>query len=384
MNVSHRFRSFNDAVPRTPRRRAYPSGFAWLCCTLLAVGIGISAGCQAPDRTLRNADRFAVQDSPVAPGADPRAASLYHPDLIVGSWNIKWFGSSNPDVRDYVTMADVIEEFDVVAIQELRGSHYQECVDELLDELSWRGRSYQAQISGLTGYDSNPGQDKNDYTERFAYIWDTTRVEMVGSPRFHSSPVINNSVFRQVPYIADFKVVGGNGFDFRVLTVHTVFNEKLNGVRADEIRAVKQWMIAEARGLEKNIVAIGDFNANPSRQPKHFATIIPDGTDFRVLMYESKDAGETPVRTTIQQKDNPTSTTYFQKPVYDHMLVSHETSYALTANPMTRAGGHMGVVEFDQDPWWKENGWTWNDIITAVSDHRPVWFRMDFDAPDND
>jgi endonuclease/exonuclease/phosphatase family metal-dependent hydrolase len=348
------------------------------------------AGCRSGVSQDRPVDRFHIHPSRTA-GVETsnalrarRADRAPVRDLIVGSWNIKWFGSTPPADRDFVTMADVIEEWDVVAVQELRGAHAQACVDALLDELNSRGRVYEAVVSSPTGYEDNADPKKNDYLERFAFLWDTSRVRIKGRPRLLAVPALNHPVFRQVPYVADFEVVRGNGFDFRVLTVHTVFNKELNAVRAAEIQAVRSWMLEDMSDGEVNLIAIGDFNANPSGQPHHFARIIPDESAFRVLMYESLRAGETPIRTTIQQTDAPSSPKYFQSPVYDHALISFETSDALPANPMTRAAGHFGVVEFDQDSWWKANGWTWTDIINAVSDHRPIWFRMDYMAADVD
>ena len=186
--------------------------------------------------------------------------------------------------------------------------------------------------------------------------------------------------------ISDFEVKGSNEFDFRVLTTHTVYKKELHTVRRDEIADIKTWVIdaSQSSSPEQNAIAIGDFNANPSSQTKHFKVLVPDGTDFRVLMYESVAAGELAVRTTVPTKDSSTNPNYFHEPVYDHMLVSHPTGYALPANPMNRAGDHMGVWDFDNDPWWDQHGWTRKDIIKAVSDHRPIWFKMDFDAADND
>lgn len=42
----------------------------------------------------------------------------------------------------------------------------------------------------------------------------------------------------------------------------------------------------------------------------------------------------------------------------------------------------MGIVEFDQSDYW--HGHTWNEVIRAMSDHRPVWFRADYNAVDLD
>ena len=76
---------------------------------------------------------------------------------------------------------------------------------------------------------------------------------------------------------------------------------------------------------------------------------------------------------------------HYQKlPIYDHALISSETSYALSGNPMTLARSHFGVWDFDNDPWWKAYRWGRGDIIKAVSDHRPIWIRLVSGANDLD
>lgn len=129
---------------------------------------------------------------------------------------------------------------------------------------------------------------------------------------------------------------------------------------------------------------IGDFNANPSGQPSHFADIIKTNELYRILWYESDSTGEDSIRTTVPTKDSSANADYFKLPLYDHVLISSETSFALPADPMTLKAEDFGVWRFDDDPWWKANGWTRPDLIGAVSDHRPIWFRLSFTAEDRD
>ena len=88
------------------------------------------------------------------------------------------------------------------------------------------------------------------------------------------------------------------------------------------------------------------------------------------------------MRTTIQQSDNP-SQKFFKKPVYDHALVSNETSNALPNDPMKRVSKDLGIVEFDHETHWKSLN-DWDKVIRGMSDHRPVWFRVDCMAADFD
>lgn len=327
------------------------------------------------------------------PDAGGSTSATGKTDLIIMSWNIKWFGYYSQDRHDYPRMAEIIQRCDVVAIQELRGSNYRNRLDNLVNELAKRGYRYAYIESSETGYHNHPernhpAQPKGNYLERYAFMWDIDRVRLVNPSdpyTFVSQPPINNVTFRQVPIYSDFRVTGGNGFDFRILTIHTVYNASINAVRRSEIQFVHNWIIQQVANLanpEKNIIIIGDFNANPVGQPHHFDDIVTGTTQYRVLLNEPLQRGESSLRTTIQQSDNP-GPNYFNLPVYDHALVSNQTSYALPNNPMRRSTNDVGIVEFDQEPHWQSFG-GWNAVIRAMSDHRPIWFRMDYEAADND
>lgn len=314
--------------------------------------------------------------------------SLKKTDLIIGSWNIKWLGRSMNENKNYKAMAEIIQQMDVIAIQEVMDPYFTERLDSLIHHLSENGFKYNYIVSNPTGYFNNPEPEKNNYTERFSFMWDIDRVEILNASlpyNFIHTPIINNDVFRQVPVYSDFKVKDGNGFDFRIATVHTVYNKNINYVRRMELEFINQWIIEQVNDSlnnEKNIIVIGDFNANPSGQPHHFKNIISGSTDYRVLFEESSAVNEESVRTTTQQTSNP-SADYFLLPVYDHALVSHETSYALPNNPMTKTAKDLGVIAFDQEPFCQQLN-NWNEVIKQMSDHRPVWFKLNYFAEDLD
>lgn len=307
-------------------------------------------------------------------------------DLIIGSWNIKWFGKGSADKHNYTEMAKIIQKMDVIAIQELCEPNYKKKLDSLKFYLAKNGFKYEYAFSNATGFKNNPDTLKNDYIERYAFMWDIDRINLLNTGlTFVSTPEINNSTFRQVPVYANFKVKKNEGFDFRIMTIHTVYNAEINFVRRAELKFVKQWIIdqcSDNSNPEKNIIVIGDFNANPKGQPKDFAEEISGTTDFRVLFEEALSIGEKSLRTTIQQSDSP-EPDYFLLPVYDHALVSNETNYALPNKPMTKAAKDLGVIEFDQEPLWKDLN-NWDKVINAMSDHRPVWFKLNYNAQDRD
>lgn len=63
--------------------------------------------------------------------------------------------------------------------------------------------------------------------------------------------------------------------------------------------------------------------------------------------------------------------------------LSYRYQCAAEQSPMTRAAQDLGVVEFDQESHWQKQS-SWNYVIRAMSDHRPVWFNLTYDAVDLD
>lgn len=90
-----------------------------------------------------------------------------------------------------------------------------------------------------------------------------------------------------------------------------VYNAGINNVRRRELRAIRRWTMSSPADGERNLVAIGDFNANPPGQTAHFANLVANPSGFRVLMAESRTAGEVPLRTTVPTKDSSSSSSYF-------------------------------------------------------------------------
>ena len=309
-------------------------------------------------------------------------------DLVIGSWNIKWFGSSTIDKHDYPAMADIVQEMDVMAIQELKGDHFKDRLDSLSAELGRRGYHYTYVYSEETGYVNNPGENKNNYVERYAYFWDSDRVEILNpdNPYYYiSEPIINNSTFRAVPIVSDFKVKSEEGFDFKMVTIHTVYKEEIEEVRGAEILFLHNWMNEQVFDLnvkEKDIFIIGDFNANPDGQTAYFDRIITDTTGYRVIFNEPLLAGETSKRTTILYKQNITDADH-QLPAYDHLLLSKHTTYAIPIYPLTWASGIIGVVAFDQEPKFSAMNSRF-EVIAAMSDHRPIWIKLPYNTEDRD
>ena len=91
--------------------------------------------------------------------------------IRIATFNIQIFGkekSSNANVMAII--AKVVSQFDVVAIQEVRGGDAAP-IQVLIDQLRASGGRYAATISEPIG--------RTSQTESYAYVWDESRIQLV-------------------------------------------------------------------------------------------------------------------------------------------------------------------------------------------------------------
>jgi deoxyribonuclease-1-like protein len=126
------------------------------------------------------------------PAASPQSGD----SLKFVSWNIQNFGRSkdNSQIRQ---MAQYLRDFDLVAIQEVVPNHTSgpKAVAQLADELNRMGAKWDYAISDPT--DSPPFK-----SERYAFLWKTSRVKIVGRPWLQAS--LPETVYRE-PYMGRFE-----------------------------------------------------------------------------------------------------------------------------------------------------------------------------------
>lgn len=309
-------------------------------------------------------------------------------ELVIGTWNIKNFASCSRDTLHYSGIADIFEQYDVIAIQEVSANVCTKHMDSIVDELERRGLKYFYVFSEKTGYWNNPNTDKGNYRERLGFFWDIDRVDLLHPDEpyfFISEPCENNEVFRQVPIVCDFKVRGSNGFDFRAVSVHAAFNDKIPYVRAEEFRFLDKWMKTQINNddiVEKDVFIMGDFNSNPPGQKDHhyFDTIIGNNNQYRVLINEPLMAGELSITTTLHfpTASKPGDST---QPVYDQILMSNQSNFTIP-DTLRWSSGWIDVIQFDQKDKWQQAGK--HATIKSMSDHRPIWIKLPYNTEDRD
>ncbi|POY36778.1 endonuclease [Solitalea longa] len=165
--------------------------------------------------------------------------------LTICSWNLKDFGKSKNDTElEYI--ANTINKYDIIAIQEVvAGDGGAQTVARLSDILNRKGSKWDYTIS-------DPTSSSAYKTERYAYIWKTSRVTKNGNAWLEKK--YHLEIDRE-PYYATFKY---NGKVFTLVNFHAITKSK------QPEREIKYFKFLPLEYPDKNLIFCGDFNAPES------------------------------------------------------------------------------------------------------------------------
>src|SRR4051812_16175884 len=134
-----------------------------------AGGLGPEWAADEPARR-RAADRLLTLRQALAHGEGAPPARAFE-TLVLGTWNLREFDSATWDTRlpeSYAYIAEVIDRFDLVAVQEVRADL------KALEALRFRlGKHWNYLVSDVT-----EGRAGNQ--ERLAFLYDTRKVTFLG------------------------------------------------------------------------------------------------------------------------------------------------------------------------------------------------------------
>ncbi|MGG5487608.1 endonuclease/exonuclease/phosphatase family protein [Gaetbulibacter sp. PBL-D1] len=195
--------------------------------------------------------------------------------LKIVSWNIQDLGQSKSDDEiDFIVNA--VKDFDLVAIQEVVAKHPAgaQKVAQIAEGLNRKGFKWDYRISNPTNSPSAK------MSERYAYIWKTSRLDIVGSPYLDSK--LASKIIRE-PFISKFKLKSKN-IAFYIVNFHS---RKHNDQPEIEIEHFQYYL--DRLSTQKLIIA-GDFNL--SEKHKVWNGLYKQG--FKSALNDSK--------TTLKQK----------------------------------------------------------------------------------
>ena len=179
------------------------------------------------------------------------------PTIRIASFNIRDFGKAKAEREEVIlTLADIVRQFHVVAIQEVSSSLDRHFIPNFVQLINQSGRRYDAIVGPPVGWNTSNNK------EQFAFIFDTDRVDCdranaytIGDPE---------DLIQREPYVATFrtKVDPADAFTFTLINVHTT-PEPAPTLRGELDALAEVYRVVRRAGInEDDVIMLGDFNAD--------------------------------------------------------------------------------------------------------------------------
>ena len=260
--------------------------------------------------------------------------------MKIAAFNIQIFGQTKSQKQDVMAvLRDIIREFDIVLIQEIRDASEQTIQNFIETINQMEGPDYSFIRSERVGRTSSK--------EAYAYIYNTETIQFTQESDYVYNDV--DDFFEREPYIASFKA--GN-FDFVLVGIHTKPDDAYNEI--GNLTSVVS-SIQSANPNEYDIIVMGDFNADGSYFDEDDTSNLFKASEYNWIITNSMDT---------MVKTNYT----YDRIVLLGATLNHEY-YADSAQ----------VFYFDQ-----AYGLNNQTFVSEVSDHYPVFAQYKTNLFDDD
>ncbi len=270
--------------------------------------------------------------------------------LNIASWNIREFGKKPRTEAAIHYIAEILGQFDVIGIVELR--------DDLTDlgrVLKILGPYWRAVYSDMI-------PDAGGNRERLAFIYDKRAATFNGLAAEASPPrvkkgneYLSDVSFWRSPYMASFKA---GSFDFILLTTHIRWGDSTEARRV-EIETLADWIEAkrqEKTKEDKDLIVMGDYNI-ASRDDPLFKAITKHGLQIPKALLGAHG--------TNLEKDKR----------YDQIL-----HYPIYPDNFTNAGGELDFyIDAAHIKELFPGNMTKEKFTFQLSDHLPLWMQINTD-----
>ncbi|BFM42028.1 endonuclease/exonuclease/phosphatase family protein [Flavobacterium sp. CFS9] len=241
------------------------------------------------------------------------------------SWNIENLGKSKSE-SELNFIANTVLAYDIIAIQEVvAGYGGSQAVAKLAAILNNKGSKWDYTIS-------NPTSGNSYKTERYAYIWKTSKVKLKGSAwlekKYHSE-------IDREPYLGTFEI---NKKSITLVNFHAITKTK------QPEKEIKYFKFLPEQYSNLNLVFVGDFNC-----PQSHSVFTP----LKKMGYNSTLQNQ---KTTLKQqcKETVCLASEFDNIFYHKKSINYINS---------------GIVSFYKN---------FNSLQEArkISDHIPIWIEF--------
>lgn len=253
----------------------------------------------------------------------------------IAFWNVRQLSMNSRDGIELSLIADVVEDYALVAIAEVEDDRVVGAIGELLVA---RGGTWGSFVSEPVG---NSAASR----ERYGLLWRRDVFELVDTDILPEVTTPLGRRFDREPLLAEFAAVEG-GFDFALVVVHVVWGAS-EEMRIDEVQALVQYDEI-ARRVDADVIIAGDLNLNHGE---------PIG--LGALLQQTGMIDTTAARPATKVDSDNT---------YDHIL--------LRPDETSEYAGLHGVDTFDLELFPGDPA----GASLALSDHRPVWIAVSLDG----
>lgn len=296
-------------------------------------------------------------------------------ELAVCSFNIQFLGNSA--ARDNGALADVVENCDIVAVQELVSPPYEATFPdgtdvrpdpqaaEFFDEM--KARDFEFWLSEEDTGTGNSIHRNGSSTEWWVTFYKPDRVSRAEDlPHgFLADDRSNHDDWERVPYAFSFRTP--EGLDFVLVSVHLKpgGGSSNRARRKHELAAISDW-IAANDDVEKDIVILGDMNLYTEEE---IAEATPPG--FLSLNNEAM----------------PTNTNLKSPRPYDHVMYRDDSTSEVDDEFDMLV---VNLIETMRPKWDNSAGsypgdpYHHNNFRKFYSDHHPVVFKFKDISGDDD
>lgn len=281
--------------------------------------------------------------------------------INVAIWNIREFGKSPRTDAAIHYIAEILGQFDLVALVELR-----DALADLARVLPILGPSWDVVYSDWI-------EDNGGNGERTAFLYDRRAVTFNGlaaevdAPRNKSATeYLAKQSFWRAPYLCSFRA--GN-FDFLALATHTRWGDSLKGRQA-ELQMLADWVDVRVKSKaveDKDLIVMGDFNI-PKINDKLFNALTSRGLQIPESLANLKSGDQSLAGSNLGKNAR-----------YDQIL-----HLPTMKQRFSKSGGTLDFFLGDEriKELFPAENYTRDQFSFQISDHFPVWVQIKTDIED--
>jgi len=276
----------------------------------------------------------------------------------IAVWNIREFGKTKRLEASLHYIAEILGQFDLIALVELRDN-----LDDLATVMEYLGPSWKVIFSDWI-------DDSGGNNERTAFLFDRRAVSHNGlaaevdAPRTKDGKEwVNKQSFWRAPYLCSFR--SGN-FDFLAIAMHARWGDSVEA-RAGELQLLSEWISrrTQSKALEDHdLLVMGDFNT-PTLEDPTFKALTSGGLKIPKPLLKLK-VGDRVIGGANLGKDAR----------YDQIL-----HMPTVPENFTNAGGALDfhIDDAHIEELFPGKKMTREKFTFQLSDHMPVWIQIKTD-----